>query len=73
MAFADEESVMAAIEQLVAYVWQEMLQRRLELPFQRMTYADAMRLYGSDKPDVRFGAQVRLYQGFDEIAVLIDL
>jgi aspartyl-tRNA synthetase len=58
MAFADEESVMSAVEILVADVWQSFLNINRLHPFPRLTYAEAISRYGSDKPDLRFGLQV---------------
>ena len=54
MSFVEREDILNTFEGLTRKLFQEVLQTELpELP--RMTYADAMRLYGSDKPDVRFG------------------
>ena len=60
MAFAKENDVMAVIENLLHELWQEVL--GITLPaalFPRLTYEDAMRLYGSDKPDRRLGMEVK--------------
>ncbi len=54
MAFVAEDDVMAATERVVAAVIREVLDREVEVPFPRLSYADAMRDYGSDKPDRRF-------------------
>jgi len=54
MSFLDEEDVYALTEELFAELWREVLGVELPLPFPRMTYAEAMRRYGSDKPDLRF-------------------
>jgi aspartyl-tRNA synthetase len=53
MSFLDEEDVYALSEELVATLWREILGVELPVPFLRMTYAEAMRRYGSDKPDLR--------------------
>lgn len=54
MAFVEQEDVLQTFEGLVRHLFREI--KGTELPeFQRMTYADAMRQYGSDKPDLRFG------------------
>lgn len=53
MSFVDQEDVIAIFEELTKHLFKTL--KGIELPaFPRMTYADAMRLYGSDKPDTRF-------------------
>jgi aspartyl-tRNA synthetase len=54
MSFLDEEDIYALTEELIATLWREILDIDLPVPFPRMTYAEAMRRYGSDKPDLRF-------------------
>lgn len=58
MSFADQEDVIALTERILSSVWKEILGEEISLPVERMTYADAMRRYGSDKPDLRFGCQL---------------
>lgn len=58
MAFADEADVQAVNEGLVKTVFQDVLGIQLETPFPRMTWNEAMRRYGSDKPDIRFGLEL---------------
>lgn len=54
MAFVEQEDVLHTFEGLVRHLFKVI--KGVELPaFERLTYADAMRLYGSDKPDLRFG------------------
>ena len=52
---ADESDVQAAVEDAVANVFKKVLGVELKRPFPKMTYAEAMDKYGSDKPDIRFG------------------
>ena len=59
MAFPDVEFIMALMETMVQRIWSEAIGVELETPFQRMTYADAMLRYGSDKPDLRFGLEIQ--------------
>jgi len=54
MSFVDRNDVMSLMEQLIVTVFQEAGGVRLPTPFPRMTYAEAMGRYGSDKPDLRF-------------------
>jgi aspartyl-tRNA synthetase len=58
MAFPDQEFLFALMEQMVQSVWRECLEVELEIPFTRMTYADAMARYGTDKPDLRFALEI---------------
>jgi aspartyl-tRNA synthetase len=58
MAFPDVKFIMALMETMVQRIWSEAIGVELEIPFQRMTYADAMLRYGSDKPDLRFGLEI---------------
>jgi aspartyl-tRNA synthetase len=53
MSFLDEEDVYALTEDLLTTLWREVLGVELPTPFPRMTYGEAMRRYGSDKPDLR--------------------
>jgi aspartyl-tRNA synthetase len=52
-SFMSEEDILALMEELVRDVFKSVLGVELPKPFPRMTYADAMRRYGSDKPDLR--------------------
>ena len=54
LSFLDEEDVYGLVEQLVPRVWREVLGAEIVAPFPRMAYWEAMRRYGSDKPDLRF-------------------
>src|SRR5438067_6200356 len=54
MSFLDEEDIFALTEELFAELWRELLGVELPTPFPRLTYWEAMRRYGSDKPDLRF-------------------
>ena len=54
MSFVSEDDVFDAVEGLFAAIWQETLGVKLATPFPRVTYDDAMKTYGSDKPDLRF-------------------
>jgi aspartyl-tRNA synthetase len=67
MSFITREDVIAVAEDLVHRLWSEIAGYELPLPLPRMTYADAMARYGSDKPDLRFGLElVDLTSYFDQ-------
>jgi aspartyl-tRNA synthetase len=54
MSFVDQEDVLAVAEKILVKVWREAVGYEIPTPIKHMTYADAMRDYGSDKPDLRF-------------------
>lgn len=56
MAFVDQEDILNMFERFTKFIYQEVKGITLE-DFPRMSYDDAMRLYGSDKPDLRFGME----------------
>ena len=58
MSFVTEDDVLALTEKLLARIWREMHNFEIPLPIARMTYAEAMRRFGSDKPDLRFGNEL---------------
>ncbi|MCK0115526.1 aspartate--tRNA ligase [Isoptericola sp. S6320L] len=53
MSFVDQDDVIALTEELLVALWQ-LVDVQVPTPIERITYADAMRLYGTDKPDLRF-------------------
>ena len=55
MSFVVEEDVQAVVESLMGALWKDVLNLDIVTPFPRLSFADAMALYGSDKPDLRFG------------------
>jgi aspartyl-tRNA synthetase len=58
MSFVDEADVTNTMENLVRHIFKETLDVELPDPFPRMTYAEAMRRYGSDKPDLRIDLEL---------------
>jgi aspartyl-tRNA synthetase len=58
MSFVTEEDVMELNERLIAFVFDRALGIKLERPFPRITWREAMDRYGSDKPDARFGMEL---------------
>jgi len=58
MAFATEDMVQESTEGLMSAIWSDLKGVDLPIPFPRMSYDDAIRCYGSDKPDLRFGMEI---------------
>ena len=64
MSFVTREDVITVAEGLTARLWAELAGYRIPRPIPRMTYADAMRRFGSDKPDLRFGCELADLTGY---------
>ncbi|GAW29529.1 aspartate--tRNA ligase [Carboxydocella sp. ULO1] len=58
MSFVEREEVLTLMEEMIAEVVRTTLGREVPTPFPRLTYAEAMARYGSDKPDTRFGMEL---------------
>ena len=58
MSFVDEAMVIGEMEALIRFVFKDVLDVELPDPFPRMTYADAMQRFGSDKPDLRIDLEL---------------
>jgi len=81
MSFVEQEDVLNTFEKMVKTIFKEV--KQVDLPeFPRMTYADAMKKYGSDKPDIRFGmefyelnhlAQGKGFKVFDEAELVVGI
>ena len=54
MSFVEVDDVLELMEGLISYICEGALGKKLEVPFRRMTWDEAMDKYGSDKPDLRF-------------------
>ncbi|WP_028561811.1 aspartate--tRNA ligase [Paenibacillus pinihumi] len=57
-SFMTQDQLLALMEQLMVKLFKETVNVDLPVPFQRISYADAMNKYGSDKPDLRFGLEI---------------
>ena len=55
MSFVEQEDIISTFEGMAKHLFKTLRGVELNEPFQRMSWADAMKYYGSDKPDLRFG------------------
>ncbi|MDT7648999.1 MAG: aspartyl-tRNA synthetase, partial [Pseudonocardiales bacterium] len=58
MSFVEQDDVIELGETIVAALWSELAGYEIPRPIPRLSYADAMARYGSDKPDLRFGVEL---------------
>jgi aspartyl-tRNA synthetase len=58
MSFIDREDIYALIEGLLRRIWKSALDMDIQIPFQRMTFHEAMDRFGTDKPDLRYGMEI---------------
>ena len=58
MSFVDQSDVLAVAEKVLTKVFKETIGYEIPLPIKHMTYHEAMRRFGSDKPDLRFGNEI---------------
>jgi aspartyl-tRNA synthetase len=58
MSFIDQADIIAVAEKILVDIWKDSLGYTIATPIPHMTYSDAMNLYGSDKPDLRFGNEL---------------
>ena len=58
MSFIDQDTILTMMEGMMAELFEKALGTKLETPFLRMTWDEAMERFGSDKPDMRFGMEL---------------
>ncbi|MEW6669665.1 MAG: aspartate--tRNA ligase [Thermodesulfobacteriota bacterium] len=59
MSFADEDGVIGVVEGMLRELFQQVLGQEVVLPLPRIEYGDAMERFGTDRPDMRFGLELR--------------
>lgn len=57
MSFVEQEDVLSIFEGMTQYLFKELLDLDIPMPFPRISWHEAMKRYGSDKPDTRFGME----------------
>ncbi|MFA7376925.1 MAG: aspartate--tRNA ligase [Acholeplasmataceae bacterium] len=60
-SFLTETEIQAVIERTLAHTFKKVLNHEIELPIRKMPYDEAIRSYGSDKPDLRFDLKLQSY------------
>ncbi|GAB4113541.1 MAG: aspartate--tRNA ligase [Candidatus Caldatribacteriota bacterium] len=58
MSFIDREDIFNLVEQMMAYLFEKLFEIRLDTPFLKMDYQEAISRYGSDKPDLRYAMEI---------------
>lgn len=69
MSFVDMEDVISINEELIKSIFKKVKNIDLKIPFKRMSYAEAMERFGSDKPDLRYGFEIK---DMTELGNLLD-
>ena len=59
MSFVEHDDILECIDGLIAHLAREIRGQEISLPLPRLTYAEAMRRFGTDKPDMRFGMELQ--------------
>lgn len=59
VSFMDKNDILTLNENLISFVFKKTLGAEIPLPFKRITYKEAIDKYGSDKPDLRFGMELK--------------
>lgn len=59
MSFVDSDDVIDVIERMINNIFKEIFDSEINTPFKRLTYEQSMNTYGSDKPDLRFGLEIK--------------
>jgi aspartyl-tRNA synthetase len=59
MSFIDEEDIFSLLERLLKTVFKDVMGKDIPTPFPRLSYEEAQRRYGSDKPDLRFAMEIQ--------------
>lgn len=66
MSFVDEQHVRDLVEELISTVFHEVNNVKMETPFPTLSYKDAMKRFGSDKPDLRYAVELQDFKSFSD-------
>jgi len=58
MSFIDRDDIFNLVEEMFAYLFNELFNIKIKIPFRKMDYQEAISRYGADKPDFRFGMEI---------------
>lgn len=58
MSFVDRDDIFNLVEEMFAYLFNELFNIKIKIPFRKMDYQEAISRYGADKPDLRFGMEI---------------
>jgi aspartyl-tRNA synthetase len=76
MTFVVEDDVIKIIEGLISHIFRKIFNKKIKLPFKRIKWKESMELYGTDKPDLRFGLEIKdvseVFKGSD-IKIFSDM
>ena len=67
MSFITQEEILKFIEDFISTLFKDVLLLDIKKPFKRLTYEEAIRRYGSDKPDTRFALEIEDYEDLRKI------
>lgn len=59
MSFVSEEDIISLVERLISYTFEQVLGQKVHTPFPRISYAESMEKYGTDKPDIRIPFELK--------------
>ncbi|HDI78404.1 MAG TPA: aspartate--tRNA ligase [Desulfobacteraceae bacterium] len=59
MSFVEESDIMEVVEEMIHHLFREVLDIEISIPFPKISYMDAMERFGTDKPDTRFGIEIK--------------
>ena len=64
MSFATQEDLFALVEKWMQQLFSQVLNVEIKAPFLRLSHAECMEKYGSDKPDLRYGLELKRFEAF---------
>jgi aspartyl-tRNA synthetase len=67
MSFVEQEDVFEVCEGMIYEIWKNIAQVELKQPFRKMTYDEAMNIYGTDKPDLRVKGDIRIINVTEQV------